>query len=104
MDYSQRKLTEVEIYNMRMATDGSLHVQGSISMGVSGITGAKEGPGITISLAVPFDPKGSIQDAELALLNGALALVGRFADFSPEECLPLLLKGRAERILHDTQS
>jgi hypothetical protein len=104
MDYSQRELTEVEIHNLGMATDGSHHVHGSVILTVSNSIGGKEGPGVTVSLGVPFDPVGSIQDAELALLNGALALLKRFSSFSVDECQPLLLKGRAERIFHDTQS
>ena len=80
MDYSDRRLTGVSVYGLQAVSfsENEHGVQGSLGFTISNKDGKAEGPGANLTLAVATAEKNPrIEEAERALLDGALAFLRR---------------------------
>lgn len=85
MNYSKRKLTNAEVWNIRAHRDDIDNVAGTVHLQISSVNGENNGPSATIDLTVPFDLNQTIREAERALISGARELLKRLVDLSENE-------------------
>jgi predicted nucleic acid-binding protein len=104
MDYSKRRLTDVTVHALQIIREDIGMAAGRVTLQISNHIDEDDGPYITVDLAVPFDSSKSIQDAELALLNGSRSLLGRLMEFSKEDCTKSLLRPREPSLIAQPSS
>lgn len=97
MSYTERKLTDVDVWGIQVHhyQDGTYGVSGSAKFQISTFEGEDNGPQATISLAYPIDKADpTVLEAERVLVTGALALVGHLASKDLDSVLAVLSEKR----------
>jgi hypothetical protein len=80
VDHSKRKILRVSVSGLSLGHDEAPNVQGTVDLALSDYTGESVGPEIRVYVAVPFEAKNSIQDAEVALLDAARGVLSRLLE------------------------
>jgi hypothetical protein len=96
MDYSDRRLTGVEIVGLKYAPSDAGHaVYGDVALTFSNFAGEDAGPQIYFNLAVPVaETHPEISTAERLLLAGIAALLDRAARESGASLFDCVRRGR----------
>lgn len=90
MDYSDRKLLRVRVNYLELTKEETNGVSGTVNIEINNHLGDGEGPIASLHLNVPFDPSKSIREAELALIDGAVALQ-KMASLNRQELIGRLM-------------
>jgi hypothetical protein len=101
MDYSDRRLTSVEIWGLRSQEndDGTMDVGGNVAIQISRSDGTDHGPDITIQMAIATSPDATLVQAEKDLLSAALGVLARASRESAKSLHEMLVEKRGKPLL-----